>query len=384
VNNHQGFRANILVIDDESGIREGCRRALTSVGHTVDTVTNLDSALARLRTADYDLFLIDAMLPDGSGLDLLEPILDADPLATCIIMTGFGSVEMAVRAIRHGAYNYLSKPFTSDELTMAVDQGLEYRRLRAVEAQAAELELARAELLKLDEVKSQLMLKVAHELRAPAAAVQSYVNLMLGGYISEDERASTLTRIQARLQEMLDMTSDLLELAQLKQARDLPLADAVPQDMAAILEEVCDLMGQQAREKGLDFGTDVQDRPVVIADREHLWHIWTNLISNAIKYTPGGGQVSVRLQADERSLTGTVEDSGIGITEKDMSHVFQDFFRTDEAKASGEIGTGLGLSIVKQIVESYGGSIQVTSEPGRGSRFSFTLPLEPHPGPGSG
>ena len=107
-----------------------------------------------------------------------------------------------------------------------------------------------------------------------------------------------------------------------------------------------------------------------------------NLISNAIKYTPQGGRVTVTLQADKDTLTGSVEDTGIGIAEDDLPNLFQEFFRTNQARASGEIGTGLGLAIVKQIIESYQGSIKVESRAGQGTRFTFTLPLRPaHPEP---
>jgi len=123
----------------------------------------------------------------------------------------------------------------------------------------------------------------------------------------------------------------------------------------------------------------IVDRPTIIANREDMRQLWTNLISNAIKYTPEGGRVTTTLRADDENVIGVVEDTGIGIAEQDLPHLFQEFFRTDEAKASGEIGTGLGLSIVKQIVDSYEGKIQVTSTPGKGSRFTFVLPLEPTP-----
>ena len=143
---------------------------------------------------------------------------------------------------------------------------------------------------------------------------------------------------------------------------------------------------EQAHEKRQSFQVEIQDRPVITADRKHLKQIWTNLISNAIKYTPEGGRISISLQADGDALVGTVVDSGIGIAEADLSNLFEEFFRTDQAKASGAIGTGLGLSIVKQIVETYGGQLEVTSKLGQGSRFVFTLPLEPpqaKPGPAS-
>jgi two-component system sensor histidine kinase/response regulator len=369
----------ILVVDDEAGMREGCRRALRPAGYDVEAAADLATARDLIRAKTYDTYLLDVMLPDGSGLDLLASILEKDPNAVCIIITGFGSVEMAVEAVRQGAYNFLSKPFTSDELLVAVQQGLERRRLKTVEQEAENLARLKRELEQLDEVKSHLMLKVAHELRAPVAAVQSYINLITAGYVSQSEMKPTLKRVQERLQEMLDLIADLLELARLKQAKDRLVAEASPQDVAQILKEVCDLFREQAQEKRQSFQLDIMDHPVITANRDHLKQIWTNLISNAIKYTPEGGRVAVTLQANDKRIIGVVQDTGMGISQEDQSHLFQEFFRTDEAKASGAIGTGLGLSIVKQIVDSYGGELKVTSRPGQGSRFTFVLPTEPAP-----
>ncbi|MEJ2483222.1 MAG: response regulator, partial [Gemmatimonadota bacterium] len=117
--------ARILIVDDETGMREGCRRALTPVGYGIDTTDSTSSALNLIKDDGYDLYLLDVMLPDGSGLDRIEPILDQDPNAICIVITGYGSIEMAVEAVRRGAYTFLSKPFTSEQLLVAVAQGLE-------------------------------------------------------------------------------------------------------------------------------------------------------------------------------------------------------------------------------------------------------------------
>jgi signal transduction histidine kinase len=371
----------ILIVDDEVGMREGCRRALSPAGYAVQAAADLAGARELLRTEAYDTYLLDVMLPDGSGLDLLAEILAGEPDAACIVITGFGTIEMAVEAVRRGAYDFLSKPFTSDELLVAVEQAIEWRRLRAIEREAEELARAKRDLERLDEVKSQLMLKVAHELRAPIAAVQSYINLIVAGYVDQSEMKPTLERVQARLQEMLDLIADLLELARLQQAGDQAMAQAGPQDVAQILEEVCDVLREQAQQKGQRLELDIVDRPVMTANRDHLKQIWTNLIGNAIKYTPQGGRVAVTLRREGENVVGEVEDTGIGIATEDLPHLFQEFFRTDEAKASGAIGTGLGLSIVKQIVDFYSGKIEVTSTPGQGSRFALTLPTEPPPPP---
>jgi signal transduction histidine kinase len=116
------------------------------------------------------------------------------------------------------------------------------------------------------------------------------------------------------------------------------------------------------------------DLPKVSLPAEQAKQVWTNLISNAIKYTPPGGSVVVALTQDQNSVLGTVRDTGIGIAPKDREHLFEEFFRTQEAKAMEAHGTGLGLSLVKRILESHGGRIWVESELGKGSKFTFALP----------
>jgi signal transduction histidine kinase len=384
-------QCRILIVDDEPGIRQGVQRALRSQGHLVDAAEDLSSARALLQREQYDLALLDVMMPGGSGIDLIEPAHQKDPDTVCIIVTGYATVELAVDAIKRGAYDFISKPFTVDQLLLSVNQGLERRaltlealRLAAIEAKAQQLARDKEELEKLDKTKSQLMLKVAHELRAPTAAVQSYVNLILDGYISEGELRPTLTRIRERLKQTLDLVADLLDLARLKQSKELIQVEAVAQPMAAILREVVSLLAPQATQKNQELKIDIRAEPMIVAQPSHLRQIWMNLLSNAIKYTPTGGRVLVTLdQAAARGaatmpcMLGSVEDNGIGIAPSDLPNLFTEFFRTDEAKASGELGTGLGLSIVKQIVDSYSGQIEVESELLKGTRFTFVLPLHP-------
>ncbi len=377
------LQARILIVDDELGMREGCRRVLVPLYHTVDTADGIATALEAIRSKNYDLVLIDVMMPDGSGLDLFDPIHERDADAICIVITGYATIELAVDAVKRGAYDFLSKPFTSDQLIVAVKQGLERRRLRretadldACRRRADELARANSEIEELERTKSQFMLTVAHELRAPAAAVQSYVNLILTGYVSGQDLHDTMIRIQLRLQELLDLIADLLELAHLKEAKDASLPIHSPQPVADILEEVVGLMREQARHKNQDLDVQILARPMLAATHDHIRQMWMNLVSNAIKYTPAGGRVTVRLEANEQGVTGSVTDTGIGIAEADLPNLFREFFRTDQAKATGEIGTGLGLAILKQIIDSYGGTIAVQSRLGQGTCITFTLPFE--------
>ncbi len=374
-------KGRILVIDDEPGMRLGCQRALSSQGYQADAVASGEEGLDRLRSDAYDLVLLDVMMPGMSGMETLRRIRQLDSSVVCVVITGYATVEMAVQAIKEGAYDFITKPFDSDILILTVGQGLERRhlalqaqRLAELEARTRELAHQKMELERLDKVKSTFTLTVAHELRAPVAAIQSYLRLILDGYIPPDEQRPYLEKAERRAQAQLELITDLLDLARL-QDPDLQ-AEKEPVSLAQVLNEIVDSMAARATEKHIEVELAVApDLPLVSINPQHARQLWTNLISNAIKYTLDHGHVRVSLAREGEVLVGQVSDTGIGIPADELPYLFQEFFRSKAAKAQTQMGTGLGLSIVKRILETYKGTIGVQSEPGEGTCFRFTLPV---------
>lgn len=379
-----GEDVGILVIDDERGIREGCRRALAPLGYRVEASDTGAAGLRMLQEGSYDLVLLDLMMPGMSGIEALGRIREIDPDIVVIIITGYATVESAIKTIKKGAYDFISKPFTADDLILVVNQGLEHRqlsrenrRLRNIEEEARELGRAKAELEKLDAMKSRFMLTVAHELRAPIAAIQGYLGLILDGYAGDDSQ-EMVESAHRRCGELLDSLRDLLILAHMKEKATEVKRTTV--SVAQTLEEVASLLRAEAERKGLTLEVQISNRPEMLADAEHLRQLWTNLISNGIKYTPRGGKVVVSLDQKDGHVVGTASDTGVGIAADDIPRIWEEFYRTTQAKSMGEHGTGLGLPIVRGIVETYGGTIDVESELGQGTTFTFTLPQGAEPG----
>jgi len=244
---------------------------------------------------------------------------------------------------------------------------------QACEYRARELAELNAKLKELDAARTQFTLLVTHELRAPVAAIQSYLKLILEGYVPQEKQREILERAERRAREQLDLISDLLELGRIQQQASVDKTEPVQVD--EILRSVSDMMRTYAEEKGVSFSIEIApDIPPVRATPDHIKQIWTNLISNAIKYTKPGGSVVASVTQNSNYVVGVVQDTGIGIAPEYRARIFEEFFRTDEAKSMERHGTGLGLSIVKRIVEVYGGRIWVESEVGKGSKFTFTLP----------
>ena len=384
--------ATILVVDDELGIREGCRRILSRAGHQVIVAATGEEGWQQIQSGQFNLVLLDIMMPDINGMELLKRIVPFDPDLVCVIITGYATVELAVQAIKGGAYDFISKPFDANVLLMTVRRGLERRRLsleahrlaqveaekEALEQRQAELEreaLERRalELEQLDRIKSTFTRTVAHELRAPVAAIQSYLRLILDGYIPPEQQREYLARAEQRTSAQLELVGDLLHLAHL-QNPDLRI-EREPVNLAESLREVCDLMSSRAQEKGIEFTVSVPEETLTIsADPKHVKQLWDNLVSNAIKYTDEGGAVTVTMAAQDEQVVTTVRDTGIGIAPEDLERIFDEFYRTKAAKEYSEMGTGLGLSIVKRIVETYQGQVDVQSTLGQGSTFTVTLP----------
>lgn len=369
----------ILVIDDERGIREGCVRALEPEGFRVETAESLKEGAELVRLGGYDLVLLDVMLPDGRGLDLLQVIEEVDPEIVVVIITGYATIELAVEAIKQGAYNFISKPFSVDQLLLNVHQGLERRRLmlearrlQDIEREAEKLMREKEDMERLNQFKTEFTTMVAHELRAPITALQSFLLSILKGYVPPEDQNMILQRAVDRSQELLDLVNDLLNLAA---ARELTVGSK--REIFSLrdpLEKILELFQSQIAEKELQLRMDIHGNPVINGDPNQMTQLWTNLVSNAIKYTPPGGSVTIQLGDTGEWVIGKVCDTGIGIGPEDITKIFDEFYRTTEGKKFARIGTGLGLTLVKQILDGHGGTINVESEQGKGSCFTFRIP----------
>lgn len=238
----------------------------------------------------------------------------------------------------------------------------------------AELAHANAKLIELEDVRAQFTLLVTHELRAPVAAVQSYLKLILEGYVPQPKVRETLEKAEKRAMEQLALIADLLELGRIGSAD--ARGQVQPVQVEKSLRDQADLLMSGARERNITLNLDIgSDLPPVVTNPDQIKSLWNNLVSNAIKYNRDGGRVDVTLHREGDRLVASVSDTGIGIPPEAMARLFSEFFRADNAKVHSRMGTGLGLSIVKEIVERSGGQITAESELDKGTTFRFWLPV---------
>jgi coenzyme F420 hydrogenase subunit beta len=246
--------------------------------------------------------------------------------------------------------------------------------LRERSAALAEAEGEVERLKRIPKAELLPMLKLAHEQRSPLAAIQNALDMILQGYAASDPtlQDEMLTLARERAATMLERVNDFLRLGSVRHAEIERKVQAV--QLLDIVQSLAPEKRVRARWKAVDFLVDVPDHlPTVTATYEDMEHLLSNLINNAIKYTDPGGKVTLSLREENGSVVGTVADTGVGISPRDLPRIFDEFYRSDNAKDKAD-GTGLGLAIVKRVVDLYDGHLDVQSEPGRGSQFTFTFP----------
>jgi two-component system sensor histidine kinase/response regulator len=378
-------RLRILVVDDELGMRLAVCRALEKfsvrvsdidgeVGFEVDQAVSGEEALEKMKTSFPDILLLDHKLPGLSGLDVLQTLASADHDLLTIMITAYASLETAVLATKRGAYDFLAKPFTPDELKAAV-----YKAAKHLTLQRQAKKLAQEKR----QFRFQTISIVAHELKAPIAAIDGYLSIIKERSAGEDQEIydHMVDRCLVRLQGMRKLIKDLLDLTRIESGQTKRQLTEL--DVREVAQSLIESLLPIAAERHITLKLQAA-RPVSLrADQEEIEIILNNLLSNAIKYNRENGSVEVGMEGRDGKVFLTVVDTGIGMTEGEASRLFSEFVRIKNKNTQNILGSGLGLSIVKKIAHFYDGEVSVKSQPNAGSTFTVVLKNDP-PGKDSG
>jgi len=479
------FKAKILVVDDEKRIRDGCHQMLIKDGFHAEVAESGFQALQMIEQEHFDIILLDLMMPGLSGLEVLAPLKTADPDTVVIVITGYATLDHAIEAMKKGAFDFVSKPFSPQDLRLVISKAIEYlRTLQGITNEKSrmgvlinhlgdgvmatdsekrvalvnpaflkmigydgeepigkpaehvirneEMEkmidqaLAMPEekyseitkeinyrhlgeieelvlgvrcvpfqdrmgrnlgtvtvlhditmLKKMDQMKSDLVSMVAHEIRGPLNTVLMQIKLIvdgLAGHVTEKQK-EILDRTSERLKSLVHLTSELLDLAKIESG--LINQEKEKLNMTPILEDQVAFFQPRAQAKQIGLTLEsLPDLPPILGNRDNMVEVVSNLISNAVKYTPEEGRVTVSALVKNGYLCIKVEDSGIGIEEEEKELILERFYRIKNDQTRFVDGTGLGLAIVNSIVKAHNGKILIESEMGRGSTFCVCLPLK--------
>ncbi len=234
-----------------------------------------------------------------------------------------------------------------------------------------------SQLRALDQMKSDFVAMVCHQLRSPLTSIGQQLGAILAGVVEGKKEKAMLERAKERTKELISLINDLLDISRIEAGVVIQQRESL--EVGEILQKTIDLMRPQAEEKKISMQLFFDPKlPSIDGDRNGIEEVFLNLLSNAINYTPKGGRVRMEAKKEGECIKIKVEDTGIGISKEDLPRIFEKFYRvkTDQTQKIG--GTGLGLPIVKGIIEAHLGSIQVESEPGKGTTFTAFLPTTPH------
>jgi signal transduction histidine kinase len=352
----------VLVVDDEEWMRDACVEILQPEGFEVMTAADGPAGLDLLRRNSPDLILVDLKLPGMDGLAYLGSVKAFDPDIVAIMITGYATLEVAVEAMKAGAYDFLPKPFKPTDLRGVARRGLEHRaaalRFSALlhgEAPPTELHLA----------------MLAHRFKAPLVAMRQCVCVVLQGYAGDiSPRAKGMIELVAqRADQMIRFVDDWLTLSRLQQGKGIKETKEI--DIAEIVKDVVERAKQDPEAEKVSLRCLVGP-DMIRADPSSLDELVGNLVDNAVRYTPAGGAVTVEVDSKADAVAITVRDTGPGISPEDLEHIFEPFYRGSAQKNIP--GTGLGLPIVKRIAERHGGRVEVETALGKGTAFRVFLP----------
>lgn len=371
-------RLRVIAVDDDIVDLEYMRRALReSERWSVDWVAHSCSAEA---VRDYELNGADVIVTDldlvgETGLDLVRAIRERDAFVPVIVITGFDRADTAVELLQSGASDYMTKSsVTLSALERSFSNALAKADLaRSLALHRESLEITNEELQRHREHLTQFAHQVVHELRNPLTSVREFIRICLDGTVGElnDAQSHCLTIANRACDELVGQLQDLTDST--RSAIGKLELECAPLWLSQVAREVLEELQPQFAKAGLTPSLHIERDARIDGDRRRLVQIFTNLISNAIKFTPAGGHVGIEITVVGDRVVASVEDTGRGIPVDQQARVFDRLYQA--SRDDRNKGLGIGLNLVKCLVVAHHGDIWVESEPGQGARFSFALPF---------
>ncbi len=371
-------KLNLLVVDDEPGIRMGVCRILENFtvsypfmdedfGFDVKVAETGEEALEIIKTHSLDIVLLDNKLPGIQGIDVLEYINKENLEVVVVMITSYASLELAVKATRQGAYDFVPKPFTPKELRASIETIAKQLFLRRM-TQKLNVEGR--------QVRFQFLSVLSHELKSPINAVEGYLQIMQDRKLGDSlhEYQDMIDRSMHRLQGMRNLIMDMLDITRIESGKKKRKIEKVL--ICEVAQQCIDAFQPLSIQKDVDVYLNCSEKIYMNADSQEIEIVFNNLISNAIKYNKQGGRVDINLKRFDVNLIIEVVDTGIGMTPEDTKTLFEDFVRIKSEQTKHITGSGLGLSIVKKILDLYEGKIEVESHPDEGSCFTVSIPCD--------
>jgi len=366
----------VLVVDDEPGIRSGVSRILKNFQvsypfmeedytfEVLEAATG-EEGIEMLEKDMPDIMLLDNKLPGIQGVEVLEYVRKKNYDIVVAMITSYASIDVAVRATRDGATDFIPKPFTPQELKSSIENITKQQYLRKI-----------THRLKQEgkKVRYQFLSVLSHELKAPLNAIEGYLRMMQEKESGEliSDYATPIDRSLQRIQGMRNLIMDLLDFTKIRLERREDKMEAV--DLREVAVNAIATVQPYSIQKDITIKLHVECNSIVTADPTDMEIVFNNLLSNAVKYNVEQGFVEIVIDGCADSVSISFSDTGIGIRESDKERLFDEFVRIKNEKTKDISGSGLGLSIVKKVIGLYNGTISFESEPGKGTTFSVMLP----------
>ncbi len=356
----------ILLVDDDRHILKAMEVLLKNSGFETEAVTTAAEALRAAGEREFDLVLLDVVLPDMEGIEVCRTLkANRDHFLPIILVTGRDSPEQKIHGLEVGADDYMTKPFDNRELLARVKALLRIKTLHD-------------EVRRLAQVREEIVYTIGHDFRTPLVGIRGAVQNLLNGLVGDltpeqREYLELVDQATVRLSRLID---EMLRISRNRGDADRRSDEKV--DLKTAVETAAAGFRPEMVKRGIRLEIDAAvEAPPVRGDRDRLTQVMANLIDNAVKHSPDGGTIRVEIRREVRpqgiDVHVVVSDEGPGIARSDFERIFFRFEQVGDPEVTNRSGTGLGLAICKDVVEEHGGRIWVESEPGRGARFHVKL-----------